>query len=96
MQLGDEVVGRVLDVVLRVAAVLQPELVGDEAGVGVEAPLDWDRDHPPAAEELAQGVERVRERLPDYAAAARERSLRFDAKPWVERHREVFERLVAG
>ena len=73
-----------------------PELVGDEAGVGVEAPLDWDRDHPPAAEELAQGVERVRERLPDYAAAARERSLRFDAKPWVERHREVFERLVAG
>ena len=59
-------------------------------------PLDWERDHPPAPDALAEAVERVRERLPDYAAAARERSLRFDAKPWVERHREVFERLVAG
>jgi glycosyltransferase involved in cell wall biosynthesis len=73
-----------------------PELVGEEAGVGVEAPLDWERDHPPAPEELARAVERVRERLPDYAAAARERSLRFDSKPWVDRHREVFGRLVAG
>ena len=73
-----------------------PELVGGDAGVGVEAPLDWEHDHPPAPEELVEAVERVRERLPDYAAAARERSLRFNAKPWVERHREVFERLVAG
>jgi glycosyltransferase involved in cell wall biosynthesis len=73
-----------------------PELVGDDAGVGLEAPLDWDRDHPPAAAELAEAVQRVHADLPAYAAAARERSLRFDAKPWVERHREVFERLVAG
>src|SRR5207253_246016 len=40
-----------------------PELVGDEAGVGVEAPLDWERDHPPAPDALAEAVERVRERL---------------------------------
>ena len=33
-----------------------PELVGDEAGVGVPAPLDWERDHPPAPEELAAAV----------------------------------------
>ena len=73
-----------------------PELVGEDAGVGVPAPLDWDRDHPPAPADLAEAVGRVGERLPEYAAAARERSLRFDVRPWVERHREVFERLVRG
>ena len=73
-----------------------PELVGDDAGVGVPAPLDWDRDHPPDPEELAKGVTRVAAGLADYSPAARTRALRFDLRPWVDRHREVFERLVAG
>ena len=73
-----------------------PELVGDEGGTGVPAPLDWSRDHPPQPEELAAAVHRVSERLPDASAAARARALRFDVKPWLERHREVFERLVSG
>ena len=73
-----------------------PELVGDDAGVGVPAPLDWERDHPPDPEELAQGVTRVAAGLADYSHAARERALRFDVRPWVDRHREVFERLVGG
>jgi glycosyltransferase involved in cell wall biosynthesis len=73
-----------------------PELVGEEAGVGVEAPLDWEEDHPPAPKELAEAVRTVAERLPDYAEAARERSLGFDVRQWVDRHREVFERLVRG
>jgi glycosyltransferase involved in cell wall biosynthesis len=73
-----------------------PELVGDEAGLGVEAPLDWERDHPPEPQELAEAVRRVSDRLPEYVAAARERSLRFDARRWVDRHSEVFERLVQG
>ncbi|MBM4364463.1 MAG: glycosyltransferase family 4 protein, partial [Deltaproteobacteria bacterium] len=30
-----------------------PELVGPDAGVGVRGPLDFERDHPPPAEELA-------------------------------------------
>jgi glycosyltransferase involved in cell wall biosynthesis len=71
-----------------------PELVGEEAGVGVPAPLDWEQDHPPAPEELADAVRRVAERLEERGAAARERALRFDLRPWVERHREVFEELV--
>jgi hypothetical protein len=36
----------------------------------------------------------VAERLEERRAAARERALRFDLRPWVERHREVFEGLV--
>src|SRR5205085_12467465 len=71
-----------------------PELVGEDVGVGVPAPLDWEQDHPPDPEELAEGVRRVAERLDEHRAAARERALRFDLRPWVERHREVFEGLV--
>ena len=71
-----------------------PELVGEDAGVGVPAPLDWEQDHPPDPEELAEGVRRVAERLDEHRAAARERALRFDLRRWVERHREVFEGLV--
>ena len=72
-----------------------PELVDDEAGAGVPAPLDWEQDHPPDPAALAEAVRRVAERLDDYAEAARARALRFDLSPWVERHREVFEELAS-
>jgi glycosyltransferase involved in cell wall biosynthesis len=71
-----------------------PELVGDDAGVGVAAPLDWEHDHPPDPEALAAAVRRVAERLDEHAEAARARALRFDLRPWVERHRQVFEELA--
>jgi len=71
-----------------------PELVGEDAGVGVPGQVDWERDHPPSAPELAAAVHTIADRLDEYAAAARERSLAFDAKRWVARHREVFEELA--
>jgi glycosyltransferase involved in cell wall biosynthesis len=71
-----------------------PELVGEDAGVGVPAPLDWEQDHPPDPAALADAVRRAAERLDDHRAAARERALRFDLRRWVERHREVFEGLA--
>lgn len=71
-----------------------PELVGD-AGVGVPSPVDFERDHPPAAEDLAAAVREAVSRLDVLAAAARERAVaRFDVRPWIERHREVFAELV--
>jgi glycosyltransferase involved in cell wall biosynthesis len=73
-----------------------PELVGENAGVGVPTPLDWEHDHPPQASELAAAVRAIAARLDDYAAAARERAHEFDVKRWIGRHREVFEELVAG
>jgi glycosyltransferase involved in cell wall biosynthesis len=70
-----------------------PELVGD-AGIAVQAPLDWERDHPPAPEALAATVRECTERLGALAGAARERAQRFDVRPWLERHRVVFEGRV--
>jgi glycosyltransferase involved in cell wall biosynthesis len=73
-----------------------PELVGDEAGIGTPAPLDWEQDHPPAAADLADAVLEVAAHLPERSAAARQRAVeRFDSRAWVDRHRVVFERLVA-
>ena len=72
------------------------ELVGDEAGVGVPHPDGWDRDEPPAPEELAAAVGRVLTDLPAYAAAARRRAVeRFALGPWLDRHSEVFAELLA-
>jgi glycosyltransferase involved in cell wall biosynthesis len=71
-----------------------PELVGDDAGIGVRAPLDFDRDHPPSAGELAAAVVEAADRLTELAEAARRRAVdRFDLKHWIARHRAVFEEL---
>jgi len=73
-----------------------PELVSGDAGIGVPAPLDWERDHPPAPDALATAVLEVAERLDERSEAAREWSLRFDARGWVERHRAVFGELLGA
>ncbi len=62
------------------------ELVGGEAGVGVPHPDGWERDQPPAPEELADAVTRVLADAPAYAAAARRRAVeRFALGPWLDR-----------
>ena len=71
-----------------------PELVGNHAGIGIDAPLDWERDHPPAPEALAESVLTVSARLADYSAAAREQALRFDREGWIDRHHTVFTELI--
>ena len=67
------------------------ELVGDEAGIGVEHPDSWERDEPPSPEAFAAAV---RETLGDpqrYGQAARRRAVeRFALGPWLERHAQLF------
>lgn len=70
-----------------------PELVGDAAGRGIPASLDWDRDHPPSAAELAAAAAAIADELVERSASARERALRFDARRWIDRHRELFAEL---
>ncbi len=70
-----------------------PELVGEEAGVGVSAEATFDRMIPPDPDALADGVERVWASLADYSTAARRRAVeRFDIVPWMSRHAAIFER----
>jgi glycosyltransferase involved in cell wall biosynthesis len=72
-----------------------PELVGEEAGVGVPDEGSWERDVPPDPEALAAAVDTVLESLDRYRAAARARAVRrFDLGPWIERHRELFSTLL--
>ena len=74
-----------------------PELVGPEAGIGVPAPLDWERPHPPDPEQLAEAIRKILAAHGQYSSAARRRAVaRFDVKPWLERHRELFWGLVEG
>jgi glycosyltransferase involved in cell wall biosynthesis len=71
------------------------ELVGGEAGVGVPHPDGWERDEPPAPEELADAVTRVLAALQTYASAARRRAVeRFALEPWLDRHAELFAELL--
>jgi len=74
-----------------------PELVGDEAGIGVEDPVRWDEIRPPAPELLGAAVLEAAERLPELGQAARARAVeRFDLRPWIDRHTEVFEELLGA
>lgn len=72
------------------------ELVGDEAGIGVQHPDGWERDEPPAPEAFADAVRQVLAARASYAAAARRRAVeRFALRPWLDRHAELFDELLA-
>jgi glycosyltransferase involved in cell wall biosynthesis len=72
-----------------------PELVGDEAGIGVAHPDTWERDEPPSPEALAEAVDAVLSELARYSEAARARAVeRFALRPWLDRHSALFERLA--
>lgn len=67
------------------------ELVGDNAGIGIPAPLDWEEEHPPEASDLAEAVLKIWGKYSDYAKKARMRAVeKFDVELWTQRHREIF------
>lgn len=72
-----------------------PELVGRAAGIGVPAELSWEREIPPDPSAMARAVLEVAERRKEFAEAARQRAIeRFDLRPWLRRHQEVFVELL--
>jgi len=72
-----------------------PELVGEEAGVGVPHPDGYERDEPPGPGEMADAVRRALRERAVLAPAARERAVeRFALGPWLDRHAELFAELV--
>jgi glycosyltransferase involved in cell wall biosynthesis len=74
-----------------------PELVGADAGIGIPAPLSWEHDVAPDPAAVAQAVIAASHDLDERSRAARQRAVtHFDVTPWVARHRDVFERLIAA
>ena len=73
-----------------------PELVGDEAGVGLATEVSWERDYAPDPDNMADAVLLVADRREAMGAAARQRAVeRFDLGSWIERHRRAFAELVS-
>lgn len=71
-----------------------PELVGD-AGVGVPGTTNWNEHDPPSPDALADAVLQIVARREELASRARRRvAEHFDLKPWLDRHAEIFERLI--
>jgi glycosyltransferase involved in cell wall biosynthesis len=72
-----------------------PELVGDDAGIGLAVPDTFEEQPAPAPSAIADGMARVMAAHAPMAEAARRRAVeRFAVAPWIERHRRLFETLV--
>lgn len=68
-----------------------PELVGQDAGIGIPLPEDWDQVHIPDATSVGEGMLRIADAAVSMGAAARARAVRlFDIQHWIERHGTVF------
>ena len=74
-----------------------PELVSREAGVLIGVPESWERNHWPEPVAMADGVEMIMRRWPEFSAAARSHAVaRFSKEEWMAKHRRVFHQLVAA
>ena len=72
-----------------------PELVGEEAGIGVETGDAWDGPLSPDPSQLGAAMIEVAGKRAAFAEAARSRAVeRFDIGAWYERHRQVFQALL--
>jgi len=72
-----------------------PELVSPEAGVLIDVPDSWEENHWPTASAMADAVETIMARWPEYRAAARRRAeALFSKELWLAKHRRVFQALA--
>jgi glycosyltransferase involved in cell wall biosynthesis len=74
-----------------------PELVDQYGGVGVQTKCSWEKRTPPAPELWAEAVLKVAENISGYSEAARQRAVeRYDLQPWIERHKQIFSKLLSN
>lgn len=72
-----------------------PELVGNEAGIGVPTVLDWEKNHPPCSHDLALAMKQVFSSLDRFSQAARDRAVsHFDVSPWIAKHAVIFKETI--
>ena len=72
-----------------------PELVGPDAGVGLDLPEDWLNVHVPSAEAIAIGMGKIIDDCQSMGTAARLRACTlFDIQDWLTQHQLIFEQLL--
>ena len=72
-----------------------PELVGEEAGVPLPVPETFDEKPTPAPSAIAAGIARVIAGREAMSRAARARAVeRFSVATWLDRHEQLFKRLL--
>lgn len=73
-----------------------PELVGDSAGIGLHVPEVWDTSiYAPSAESIASSMIFVSQKHEVMSKEARKRAVHmFDIHNWIEKHEEVFRKLL--
>jgi len=73
-----------------------PELVGEEAGVGLPIEESFLHEITPTAQQFAQGLSRLVQNYDVYALQARNRvCAKFDLTHWFDRHEQIFLDLLA-
>lgn len=73
-----------------------PELVGDDAGIGVSGNASFEQSQPLDAGQVAQAVLAVISEHNRYTTQARDRAVRmFSVEPWLESHRDLLQALTA-
>jgi glycosyltransferase involved in cell wall biosynthesis len=72
-----------------------PELVPSSCGELIPTPLSWEKLITPTGEQLAAAVEALLPRLGQVGRAAREHAeANYDGAKWVERHANIFRRVL--
>jgi glycosyltransferase involved in cell wall biosynthesis len=72
-----------------------PELVGTEAGIGLNVIEDWDAIHTPSDNTIAEGMFRIIKDYDVMSGAARALATsKYDIKYWIDRHKTVFTNLL--
>jgi glycosyltransferase involved in cell wall biosynthesis len=72
-----------------------PELVGEDAGIGLKVPEDWERVRVPDPAAIATGMSQIVANHGTMSQAARKRAIdHFDIREWTHRHHAVFKQLL--
>lgn len=72
-----------------------PEIVGREAGIGIDSIQSYEMRYPPDPVKMADAVSEICENVQSYSEAARARAIEyFDIKRWLDKHDEVFKRIL--
>lgn len=72
-----------------------PEIVGDDAGIGIAVPADFEREHYPDPTEIAEAVLQIYGKYDLYSQEARRRAVEhFDTASWVAEHKKIFKLLL--